>query len=226
MFRTLVLLIAGADICCGEQMTEAEANRERYTCGARAAFALARIMNHDVTYKALRDHARPSEQGTSLADVQKTLKMHGVECAVLRLQLTDLVTLPCPFILHTVPIHSAPVRESFRRVLPVGHFIVVTDVDEIGLHTIDPMTNYKRHWRWESLGDQWAGYAIAPTPAMLQKYQTLLFYLLITHLLLAVLVAGSLWQAHRTNDAMDRSGEPVLSAIFSLRQNSQRASEG
>lgn len=174
-------------------MTEAHAQEERYACGARAAFVLLRLLGRDVEYESVCTHAPPSEQGCSLKDVQSALAAHDVDCVVLRLQLTDLSSTQCPFILHTLPMNMAPMHSSPKGDSPVGHFILVTGVDEIGLHTYDPVTTLNRHWRWPSFADQWGGYAVVPRRAANWIDQPLLCFLILMHLLVSAFVVAVLW---------------------------------
>ena len=164
-----------------ERMTEAEAKKERYACGARAAFVLMRMIGRDVKYAAVRNHFSPSEQGSSLADVRDALQAHDVLCAVLRLQLTDLASVHGPFILHV----------NHRGGQDVGHFFLVTGVDKVGLHTYDPVTSVKRHWPWRSFVDAWSGYAIVPTRTSIRSDPMILPYLLGIHLLVAAFVVAA-----------------------------------
>lgn len=166
------------------RMTQAQALEERYACGARAAFVLIRMTGRDVTYSTVRDHAAPSEEGSSLEEVRDGLLAHDVQCAVRRLQLTDLPLAHYPFILHV----------NHRGGLDVGHFFLVTGVDKVGLHTYDPVTGLKRHWPWRSFVDVWSGYAIVPTRVTIRNEQSLLSYLLGVHILVAAFVVVSLRQ--------------------------------
>ncbi len=190
MFVVVVVSSTPVLTYSNERMIEAQARKQRYACGARAAFVLIRMLGRDVTYSTVCDHVPPSEQGCSLEDVQNALLAHDVQCAILRLQLTDLSSVPCPFILHTQPPDSFPVPPTGDP--PLGHFVLVTEVDQVGLHTYDPVTSLKRHWRWLSLADQWGGYAIVPTRATIRNDQTLLSYLLGIHLLVAACVVAAL----------------------------------
>ncbi|WP_197996448.1 cysteine peptidase family C39 domain-containing protein [Gimesia panareensis] len=165
-----------------ERITQAQAKKEQYACGARAAFVLTRMIGWDASYDTALKHAPPSEQGASLEDVRNALLAHGVQCAVLRLQLTDLSSVPYPFILHV----------NHRGGLDVGHFYLVTGVDKIGLHTYDPVTSLKRHWPWRSFVDVWSGYAIVPTRTTTRNDQTILSCLLGIHLLVVAFVVAAL----------------------------------
>lgn len=140
------------------------------------------MIGRDVTYGSVRNNASPSEQGCSLEDVRDALLAHDVQCAVLRLQLTDLPSAHYPFILHV----------NHRGGLDVGHFVLVTGVDKVGLHTYDPVTGLKRHWPWRSFVDVWSGYAIVPTRTTIRNDQTILSYLLGIHLLVAAFVVAAL----------------------------------
>ncbi len=175
-----------------EQMTEALAQKERYACGARAAFVLIRMIGREVTYSTVLNRAPALEQGCSLEDLRNALQAHDVECAVLRLQLTDLSATCCPFILNTQELDSIPAHTSPTGDPPIGHFYLVTEVDKVGLHTYDPVTSQKRHWRWRSLADQWSGYAIVATQATIRYEQTLMYYLLGVNILVAAFVVASL----------------------------------
>jgi hypothetical protein len=177
-------------------MDRALALKERYACGARAAFALMRMIGHDVAYDTVRDHVPPSERGSSLDDVRSALQAHDVECSLRRLQLTDLPSAHYPLIVHV----------NHRRRLDVGHFFLVTGADKVGLHTYDPVTGLKRHWRWRSFADVWSGYAIVPLQATIENDETLVPYMLGIHLLLVICVVAalgrSMW-AWRMNSAMN-----------------------
>lgn len=166
------------------RMAQSQALEERYTCGARAALVLMRMLGRDVPYSTVRNHASPSEQGSSLEEVRDALLAHDVQCAIRRLQLTDLPSAHYPFIMHV----------NHRGGRDVGHFFVVTGVDKVGLHTYDPVTGLKRHWPWRSFVDVWSGYAIVPTQATIQNDETLLAYVLGIHLLVAAFVVAALWQ--------------------------------
>lgn len=140
-----------------EKMTEVEAKKERYACGARSAFALIRLLGKDATYSTVSDHFTFSENGNSLADVRNALLAHNVDCSIRRLQLTDLSSTPLPFIGHL-----AKVREgSFDD----GHFLIVTGVDEVGVQTYEPMLNKTSRLPWRVFSDRWYGYVILPTQA-------------------------------------------------------------
>ncbi|WP_198000193.1 cysteine peptidase family C39 domain-containing protein [Gimesia alba] len=165
-----------------ERITQAQAKKEQYACGARAAFVLTRMLGRDASYETALKYAPPSEQGASLEDVRNALLAHGVQCAVLRLQLTDLSSVPYPFILHV----------NHRGGLDVGHFYLLTGVDKVGLHTYDPVTSLKRHWPWRSVVDVWSGYAIVPTRTTTGNDQTILSYLLGIHLLVVAFVVVAL----------------------------------
>jgi len=182
------------------RMTEVLAHEERYACGARAAFTLARMMGQDVRYQVARNHASPSEQGVSLLDVQNALLAFGVQGVVLQLQLTDLESMPCPFIVHTVPFGVSALSSS-NGSSPVGHIFIVTEVDKVGLHTIDPVTNQRRHWSWRSFGDQWSGYAISPTRSSDGDFNALLSGLLGANLLMTVGAVVMVWQ-YRVSTAL------------------------
>ncbi len=192
MFFVVFISSTAAFTYSNQRMTEAQARKERYACGARAAFVLIRMIGRNATYSTALNHAPASQQGCSLEDLRNALQAHDVECAVLRLQLTDLSATPCPFILHTQELDSIPLRPSPTGDPPIGHFYLVTEVDKVGLHTYDPVTSRKRHWGWRSFGDQWGGYAIVPTRATIRYEQTLLSYLLGVNLLVAAFVVASL----------------------------------
>lgn len=194
MFVVVVVSSTAAFAYSNEGMTEGQAHQERYACGARAVFVLIRLLGGEATYSNVRNYAPPSEQGSSLEEMRKALLAHDVGCAVLRLQPTDLSATPCPFILHTRPHDSFPVHTSPTGDPPLGHFVIVTDVDKVGLHTYDPVTSLRRHWVWGSLTDQTSGYAIVPTRATILNDNTFLPYLFGVNVLTVALVVMSRWQ--------------------------------
>jgi len=175
-----------------EKMTESEAWKERHACGARASFALMRLLGKEAKYETIYDHFTFSENGSSLDDVQSALSAHNVPCSILRLQLTDLSSVPTPFIAH--------VSRSREGGLDKGHYLIVAEVDANGVQTYDPVLNQERYLPWRLFSDRWYGYVIVPTHSTIWSSQNIMLCVLGIHVLVAVGVivtlGRSLWTKH------------------------------
>jgi predicted double-glycine peptidase len=136
------------------KVTELEAKRERYSCGARAVFALSRLLGEDVEYSDVCDQFTFSDKGSSLANVRDALLSHNVPCSTHRLELTELRLLPVPFIAHVAQVREGSIDD--------GHYLIVTGVEEDGVQTYDPQYNKTRHYQWRIFSDRWYGYVIVP----------------------------------------------------------------
>lgn len=203
-----------------EQMTEVKAKTERYACGPRAVFVLIRMIGGDATYSTVCDHMNVSEKGCSLDDMRNALLTHDVQCAVRRLQLTELPSTPLPFIVHVMPGNDA---------LDAGHFIIVTDIDKGGVHTYDPVTNQELRWAWRTFSDWWSGYAIVTTQSTIWTRQRIMPYVIGIHLLLVVCVVAALgrkiWRLLTAPDNVRCFVAAVIVLTFGLSQSTDASAE-
>lgn len=195
-----VFLLIGS-VLAGQAPQDA-AVQERTTCGPRAVVVLARLMGVSLDYQKVRREIGLSDRGTSIAEVGRVLKAHGIDCTIRRLDPTQLLTCPTPLIVHHVP----------RFGTPDGHFLVLTEVGQEGLTAIDPMLGKAVRWKWSSFSDAWSGFAVIPVKRTRLAFGPLGGLLaLAVHLTAFAALALS---ARRPSRAASPAGRPLRSALL------------
>lgn len=127
----------------------AAAQREAAACGPRAVYLLLNHLGIPATYAEIRDAIPLSDQGASIAELQRCLRSFGVECSIRRLNPTEMLTVRTPMIAYLSHLYVGNTA---------GHFLFVPSMRPGGPDTVDPVTGRRGEpWNWRSFSDAWSG---------------------------------------------------------------------
>ena len=146
----LALAVCVATASVDDGLSEAEAASVR--CGPNALYLFLRLLGADVDLTDVDEHIELGRNGCSLLQLTNAAREFGLETTVVKGDLDDLKRLTMPAI--------AQLRGALAPT--TGHFVVVTGVDQEGVHLIDGTTAAVDSYAQERFQTLWSGYLLIP----------------------------------------------------------------
>lgn len=125
--------------------------RSERVCGVNCAYLLLKHNGVKADYRALEDELI-HEDLTSLAEIKRTVRQHGLSAIIARTDRRGLAEVPKPLIAH---LESVSGRGATN-----GHFVLVTSTDDQGVHCVDGTTAIPRDIPWPEFETDWSGHIV------------------------------------------------------------------
>jgi hypothetical protein len=134
--------------------------RDRNDCGPLCLYALFQLEGKEVSIKEIKNLTPlDGERGCSLDDLRRAAEKLGMPVEVRYVKPSDLINVPCPYILHG---HASLEKNT-------GHFLVVVDYnkhEKLPFTIIDPSYDDKIFMHNEdAILKSFSGYVLVPKKA-------------------------------------------------------------
>lgn len=120
--------------------------RQSKRCGANCAYVLLRSHGIGVAYDQLVDEIAIGDEGTTLAELSRVCRAHGINLLPMRATLESVRDWSLPAILHLE-------RQNFER-----HYVLLLRVEGEEYTILDCTTGQMSNWGEGEFRDKWSGY--------------------------------------------------------------------
>jgi len=131
--------------------------RSERVCGLNSVYFLLTLTGHEADYLQMQ-RSLLKEKLVSLGDIQESAESYGMPVRIALLTPLELRSLHVPVIAHFDTVEVS----GFNQ----GHFVVVFDTDDEGVHYLDGTTAEVFHVPWRKFERAWSGYAVYPSEAV------------------------------------------------------------
>jgi len=127
--------------------------RSERACGLNSLYFLLTLTGHKADYLQLQQSLL-KERLVSLEDMRNTAKSHGMPVRIVTMSPSELRSLTVPVVAHFETVEVSGKAG--------GHFVVVFDTDDEGVHYVDGTTAETFHVSWRKFERSWSGYIVCP----------------------------------------------------------------